>query len=75
MGMLEKATWRTEWTHGVIATGIGVLLLAMGGCAGEAPKPAPTVTQDQVRSNADKAYEKLKQEEKSRAVESGVVPY
>ncbi|HKU51256.1 MAG TPA: hypothetical protein VJQ25_02220 [Nitrospira sp.] len=73
--MLEKATWRTEWTHGVIATGIGVLLLAMGGCAGEAPKPGSTIPPDQVRSHADKAFEKLKQEEKNRAVDSGVVPY
>jgi len=75
MGMLEKAIWRMEWKHGVIATGIGLLMLAMEGCAGEASKPAPTVTQDQVRSHADKAFEKLKQEEKNRAVDSGVVPY
>lgn len=73
--MLEKATWWTEWKHGVIATGIGVLLLAMGSCAGGAQKPAPTVTPDQVRSNADKTFEKLKQEEKNRAVDSGGGPY
>jgi hypothetical protein len=73
--MLEKTTWRTERKYGLIATGIGMVLLAMGGCAGEAPKPATTVTQDQVRSNADKAFEKLKQEEKNRAVDSGVGPY
>jgi hypothetical protein len=54
---------------------MGALLLALGGCAGEAPKPAPTMTPDQVRSNADKAFEKLKQEEKNRAVGSGVAPY
>ncbi len=73
--MSEKATWRTKQEHGLIATGIGVLLLTIGGCAGEAPKPAPTVTQDQVRGNADKTFEKLKQEEKNRPVGSGVVPY
>lgn len=73
--MLEKATGRTEWKHGVIVTGIGVLLLAMGSCVGGAQKPAPTVTPDQVRSNADKGFEKLKQEEKNRAVDSGVGPY
>jgi len=75
ISMLEKATWWVGRKHGLIATGIGVLLLAVGGCAGEAPKSAPTVTQDQVRSNADKAFEKLKQEEKKRAVDSGVGPY
>jgi hypothetical protein len=33
------------------------------------------VTQEQVRSNADKTFEKLKQEEKNRAVDSGAAPY
>ena len=73
--MQEKTTWRMEHRNGLIVAGIGVLLLATGGCAGEAPKPAPTMTQDQVRSNADKAFEKLKQEEKNRAVDSGVRSY
>lgn len=73
--MPKKVTWRTGQNHGLIATGIGLLLLAAGGCAGEAPKPSPTVTQDQVRSHADKAFEQLKQEEKNHAVDSGVVPY
>ncbi|MGZ8366070.1 MAG: hypothetical protein ACXW37_06775 [Nitrospira sp.] len=73
--MSENATWRIGFNNGLSAAGIGVALLVMGGCAGEAPKPAPTMTQDQVRSNADKAFEKLKQEEKNRAIESGVGPY
>jgi len=75
--MSEKATWwmerKMERKNGLIATGIGVLLLVTGGCAGETPKPAPTMTQEQVRSNADKAFEKLKQEEKNRTVDP--VPY
>ncbi|UVT14415.1 MAG: hypothetical protein H8K04_11175 [Nitrospira sp.] len=53
----------------------GVVLAGTGGCAGEAPKPASTVTQDQVRDHGDKAFDKLKQEEKNRAVGSGVGPY
>jgi hypothetical protein len=73
--MSEKVTWMTGFQKGLSAAGIGVVLLAMGGCASEAPKPAPTVTPDQVRSNADKAFEKLKQEEKNHPVESGVGPY
>ncbi len=73
IGMSEKARWCMERENGLIATGIGVLLLVTGGCAGETPKPAPTMTQDQVRSNADKAFEKLKQEEKNHTVNSG--PY
>jgi hypothetical protein len=75
MGMSKKATWWMGFKNGVGSVGIGVSLLAMGGCVGEAPKPAATMTQDQVRSNADKAFEKLKQEEKHRAVDSGVGPY
>ncbi len=75
ISMSKKAIWRMGEKHGLIATGIMVLLPAMGGCAGEAPKPSSTMTQDQVRSNADKTFEKLKQEEKNRAVDSLDVPY
>lgn len=46
----------------------GVILVAVGGCAGEPAKPAPTVTPDQVHGNAEKAFEKLKQDERSRPV-------
>lgn len=73
--MPEKATGCTRQKYVWIATGLGAVLLATGGCAGEAPKPASTVTQDQVRSNAEKTFEKLKQEEKNRTLDSGVAPY
>ncbi|MDH4087826.1 MAG: hypothetical protein OEV71_12030 [Nitrospira sp.] len=73
--MSEKATWMIGFKNGLSLAGIGVLPLVMGGCAGEAPRPAPTMTQDQGRSNADKAFEKLKQEEKNRAIDSRVGPY
>jgi len=53
---------------------LGALLLSLGGCASEPPKPAPTVTPDQVRSHADKAFEKLKQEEQNRAVDPAMTP-
>lgn len=46
---------------------VGWLLLSVGGCASEPPTPAPTVTPDHVRSHAEKAFEKLKQEEQHRA--------
>ncbi|MFZ3014253.1 MAG: hypothetical protein WA045_11150, partial [Nitrospira sp.] len=73
--MSEKTIWMTGFKKELSAAGVGGVLLAMGGCASDAPKPAQTVTQDQVRSNADKAFEKLKQEEKNRAIDSGVGPY
>lgn len=46
---------------------LGIMLLSFGGCASDAPKPAPTVTPEQVRGHADKTFEKLKQEEQGRS--------
>lgn len=53
-----------------VAAGLaGLLLLGFSACAGHQPAPsAPTVTPDQVRTHADKAFDKLKQEEQQRAV-------
>ena len=73
--MTKKTTWRTKHKHEWRAAGMGILLLALAGCVGESTKPAPTMTHDQVRSNADKAFEKLKQEEKHRPADSAVTPY
>ncbi len=57
----------------VVSLGISIVLaLSLGGCASEPPKPAPTVTPDQVRSHADKAFEKLKQEEQNRTTDPTV---
>ena len=54
-----------------LAVGLaGLSLLGLGACAGQQPAPpAPTVTPDQVRSHAGQAFEKLKQEERQRAVD------
>lgn len=56
--------------HRNLAVGLAVLsLLGLSACAGQQPTPpAPTVTPDQVRTHADKAFDKLKQEEQQRAV-------
>ncbi|MBH0176337.1 MAG: hypothetical protein HP491_00350 [Nitrospira sp.] len=56
--------------HRSVAVGLmSLLLLGLGACAGQQPSPpAPTVTPDQVRSHADQAFEKLKQEERQRSV-------
>jgi hypothetical protein len=43
-------------------------------CASNGPKGLPPPTPDQVRSHADRAFEKLKQEEQERAVQPPV-PY
>jgi hypothetical protein len=39
-------------------------------CASEQPKPLPQPTPDQVRGHADRAFDKLKQEEKERATQA-----
>ena len=41
-------------------------------CASDEPKPLPQPTPDQVRSHADRAFEKLKQEEQERAAQPPV---
>jgi hypothetical protein len=73
--MPQKWAGMMECKTGLVVAGMGVLLSVMGGCAGHTPKPEPTMTQDQIRSHADKAFERLQQEEKNRAVDSGVGPY
>jgi len=39
----------------------------MVGCAGDAPKPLPQPTPQQTRSDSDRFFEKMKQEERERA--------
>lgn len=72
--MTEKSTWRRVHINGLMVIVMG-LLFSLGGCVGEAPKPGSPMTPEQVRSNADKAFDKLKQEEKNRAVGSETAPY
>ena len=43
-----------------------VVFSVVGACASDAPKGPPPPTADQVRSHADRAFEKLKQEEQER---------
>lgn len=72
--MARRVTQRIGKQNGaeVLAGIAAMLVLSLGGCAGDPPKPAPTVTPDQVRSHADKAFEKLKQEEQNRATDPPV---
>ena len=49
-----------------------VMLSVVGACASEAPKGPPLPTADQVRGHADRAFEKLKQEEQERAAQPPV---
>jgi len=55
----------------VIIVGLSVFSLITA-CASDQPKPLPQPTPDQVRSHADRAFEKLKQEEQERAAQPPV---
>lgn len=53
-------------SEGRLIVGVVMVLWAFGGCAAETPKMPPPITPDQVRDHSEKAFDKLKQEEKSR---------
>jgi len=46
-----------------------VVFSVVGACASDAPKGPPPPAADQVRGHADRAFEKLKQEEQERATQ------
>ena len=45
---------------------VASMLLGLSSCANDAPKSTSTMTPEQVRGHADKAFEKLKLEEQGR---------
>ena len=67
--MLWQASMRKRLMPGLVS----LALVFLGGCAGEQPKPSgATVTPEQVRSHAEKAFDKLKQDEQHRSVDPTV---
>jgi outer membrane biogenesis lipoprotein LolB len=62
---------RMQQRRVVMVVGLFVLLLITA-CASDQPKPLPQPTPDQVRSHADRAFEKLKQEEQENAAQPPV---
>jgi len=53
--------------HG-IAMVVGLFVFSLvTACASDQPKPLPQPTPEQVRGHADRAFDKLKQEEQERA--------
>lgn len=56
-----------ERTRGVVLCGLLAYGLAMTtGCSSERPKPMQQPTSEQVKGNADRTFDKLKQEERER---------
>ena len=68
MMTIHVSVTRWLWTMGTGLTSL-VLFLVVGACASEAPKGPSEPTADQVRSHVDRAFEKLKQEERGRAAQ------
>jgi len=62
---------RMQQRGAVMVVGLFVLLLITA-CTSDQPKPLPQPTPDQVRSHADRAFEKLKQEEQEAAAQPPV---
>ena len=63
-GIVQK--WQRATVTGLISL---VVFSVVGACASNAPKAPPPPTADQVRTHADRAFEKLKQEEQERAAQ------
>jgi len=63
-GIVKK--WQRATVTGLISL---VVCSVVGACASGAPKGPPPPTADQVGSHADRAFEKLKQEEQERAAQ------
>jgi hypothetical protein len=64
--------WEGQLSRMMIAgAGLCVVML-LTACAGQQPKPMAQPTPDQVRSHADRTFEKLKQEEQERAAQPPV---
>jgi hypothetical protein len=68
-GIVKK--WQRDTVTGLISL---VVFSVVGACASGAPKGPPPPTADQVRSHADRAFEKLKQEEQESAPQPPMTP-
>ena len=68
-GIVKK--WQRATVTGLISL---VVCSVVGACASDAPKSPPPPTADQVRSHADRAFEKLKQEEQESAPQPPMTP-
>ena len=57
-----------RWQRTTVACLMSLVMFSVvGACASDGPKGPPPPTADQVRSHADRAFEKLKQEEQESA--------
>ena len=62
----RRSCMHQSWVTMVVSLFVLSLITA---CASDQPKPLPQPTPDQVRGHADRAFDKLKQEEQERAAQ------
>ena len=63
--------WQRATVAGLMAL---VVFSVVGACASDGTKGPPPPTADQVRSHADRTFEKLKQEEQERPAQPPMAP-
>ena len=57
-----------RWQRTTVVSLVSLVMFSVvGACASDAPKGSPPPTADQVRGHADRAFDKLKQEEQESA--------
>lgn len=72
---MKKTLWEATLERNLMLGFVGLALVFLGSCAGEQAKPSgATVTPEQVRSHADKAFDKMKQEEQHRTSTPATAP-
>jgi len=65
--MDQKQSGRSAWSFGIgMVGGLAVALVMLAGCASEKPKPMAQPSAEQVKGNADRGFDRLKQEEGER---------
>lgn len=65
--MDQAGSKRSAWALGVGMVGcLAVGLVLVTGCASEKPKPMAQPSSEQVKGSADRAFDRLKQEEGER---------
>lgn len=55
-----------RWQIAIGALAVGLFFTASAACSKSEPKPLAQPTPEQVRSNSDRAFDNLKQEERDR---------
>lgn len=73
--MARQEYWReSQWSR-VVQLGVLLALgISVAACISDSPKAPPQTTPQAVRGNADRAFEKLKQEERERGTENQSLP-